>query len=70
MVVVSATPVGTVASPGHPQPPKHDPGDGFFMRHQFSRFAKTAFGKFPASSTPSRRDTSTAGPAALFGADT
>ena len=45
IVVVSAAPVGTVASAGHPQPPKHDPGDGFFMRHLFSRFAKTAFGK-------------------------
>src|SRR5438552_4094293 len=31
IVVVSAAPVGTVASPGRPKPPKHDPGDGFFM---------------------------------------
>jgi putative NADH-flavin reductase len=33
IVAVSAGPVGTVASPGRPRPPKHDPGDGFFMRH-------------------------------------
>jgi putative NADH-flavin reductase len=32
LVVVSAAPVGTVPSPGRPQPPRHDPGDGFFMR--------------------------------------
>ncbi|OLE27854.1 MAG: hypothetical protein AUG44_09070 [Actinobacteria bacterium 13_1_20CM_3_71_11] len=36
IVVVSAAPVGTVASPGRPNPPRHDPGDGFFMRHLFS----------------------------------
>jgi putative NADH-flavin reductase len=40
IVAVSAAPVGTVASPGRPHPPKHDPGDGFFMRHLFSRIAK------------------------------
>jgi uncharacterized protein YbjT (DUF2867 family) len=45
IVAVSAAPVGTVASPGNPHPPKHDPGDGFFMRHLFSRLAKTVFGK-------------------------
>jgi putative NADH-flavin reductase len=33
IVVVSAAPIGTVPSPGNPRPPKHDPGDGFFMRH-------------------------------------
>jgi putative NADH-flavin reductase len=45
IVVVSAAPVGTVASPGNPNPPKHDPGDGFFMRHLFSRIAAAMFGK-------------------------
>src|SRR5689334_18774714 len=30
IVVVSAAPVGTVPSPGRPNPPQHDPGDGFF----------------------------------------
>lgn len=33
LVVVSAAPIGTVASPGRPRPARHDPGDGFFMRH-------------------------------------
>ncbi len=45
LVVVSAAPISTVPSPGRPNPPKHDPGDGFFMRHLFSPFAKTAFRK-------------------------
>jgi putative NADH-flavin reductase len=43
LVVVSAAPIGTVPSPGHPNPPKHDPGDGFFMRHLGSRFAGAMF---------------------------
>jgi len=43
VVVVSAAPVGTVPSPGRPKPPRHDPGDGFFMRHLFSRVARAAF---------------------------
>src|SRR5215467_11307535 len=30
VVVVSAAPVSTLPSPGRPNPPKHDPGDGFF----------------------------------------
>jgi uncharacterized protein YbjT (DUF2867 family) len=33
LVVVTAAPIGTVASPGQPRPARHDPGDGFFMRH-------------------------------------
>lgn len=36
LVVVSAAPVGTVASPRRPRPPKHDPGDGLVMRHLLS----------------------------------
>jgi len=40
IVVVSAAPIGTVPSPGHPKPPKHDPGDGFFMRKLFSPLIK------------------------------
>src|SRR5262245_15039087 len=35
IIVVSAAPIGTVPSPAHPNPPKHDPGDGFFMRNVF-----------------------------------
>jgi putative NADH-flavin reductase len=34
-----------VASPGRPNPPKHDPGDGFFMRYLFSKIASARFGK-------------------------
>jgi putative NADH-flavin reductase len=33
LVVVSAAPVGLVATPHRPRPPRHDPGDGFVMRH-------------------------------------
>jgi hypothetical protein len=33
VVVVSAAPVGTVASPGRPHPPRHDPGDGPVTRY-------------------------------------
>ncbi|MFB9234768.1 NAD(P)-dependent oxidoreductase [Plantactinospora siamensis] len=33
IIVVSAAPVGTVPSPGRPNPPRHDPGEGFVMRH-------------------------------------
>jgi putative NADH-flavin reductase len=43
VVVVSAAPVGTVPSPGRPKPPRHDPGDGFFMRNLFSRVVRAAF---------------------------
>jgi putative NADH-flavin reductase len=45
IVAVSAAPVGTVATPGHPDPPKHDPGDGFFMRHLLSHVASVTLGK-------------------------
>jgi putative NADH-flavin reductase len=40
IVVVSAAPIGTVPSPGQPNPPKHDAGDGFFMRTLFSPLIK------------------------------
>jgi putative NADH-flavin reductase len=36
IVVVSAAPTGTVAVPGRPNPPRHDPGDGLVMRHVLS----------------------------------
>jgi putative NADH-flavin reductase len=42
LVVVSAAPIGTVASASHPHPPRHDPGDGFFMRHLFAPLTKLA----------------------------
>ncbi|MGW1506378.1 NAD(P)-dependent oxidoreductase [Streptomyces mirabilis] len=43
IVVVSAASVGTVPSPGRPNPPRHNPGDGFFMRHLAAPLAKAAF---------------------------
>jgi putative NADH-flavin reductase len=45
IVVVSAASVGTVPSPRRPRPPKHNPGDGFLMRHLAAPLAKAAFGK-------------------------
>ena len=42
IVVVSAAPIGTVPSPSRPHPPKHDPGDGFFMRHLADPIVKAA----------------------------
>jgi putative NADH-flavin reductase len=43
IVVVSAAPIGTVPSPGRPNPPKHDPGDGFFMRYLGAPLARAMF---------------------------
>src|SRR6476620_3430617 len=45
IIVVSAAPIGTVPSPGRPHPPKHDPGDGFFMRNLFGPLVKAALRK-------------------------
>jgi putative NADH-flavin reductase len=45
IVVVSASPIGTVPSPGRPKPPRHDPGDRFFMRNLFSPLTKAALRK-------------------------
>jgi len=45
IVAISASPVATTPSPGRPVPPRHDPGDGFVMRHIGERIAKTLFGK-------------------------
>jgi putative NADH-flavin reductase len=40
IIVVSAAPIGTVPSPRRPNPPKYDPGDGFFMRHLLAPVTK------------------------------
>jgi uncharacterized protein YbjT (DUF2867 family) len=40
VVVVSAAPIGTVPSPDRPHPPRHDPGDGFFMRNLLTPMVK------------------------------
>jgi putative NADH-flavin reductase len=43
IIVVSAASVGTVPSPGRPNPPRHNPGDGLFMRYLAAPLAKAAF---------------------------
>jgi uncharacterized protein YbjT (DUF2867 family) len=45
IIAISASPVATTPSPGRPDPPKHDPGDGFIMRQVGVRVAKALFGK-------------------------
>ena len=40
ILVVSAAPIATVPSPGRPNPPRYDSGDGFFMRYLFSPLIK------------------------------
>jgi len=45
IVVVSAAPISTVPSAGRPNPPKHDPGEGFFMRHLLSPMIKAILRK-------------------------
>ncbi len=45
IVVVSAAPVGSIPTPGRPAPPRHDPGDGFLMRHALSPMARIALRK-------------------------
>ena len=42
IVVVSAAPVSTVPSPGRPDPPRHDPGDGLVMRYLLAPLIKAA----------------------------
>jgi putative NADH-flavin reductase len=48
IVVVSAASIGTVPSPRRPNPPRHNPGDGFFMRHLAAPLAKAAFREYYA----------------------
>jgi putative NADH-flavin reductase len=43
IVAVSAAPVGTVASPARPEPPRNDPGDGFVMRNLAYPALRAAF---------------------------
>jgi len=45
IVAVSAAPVSTVPTPSRPSPPKHDPGDGFFMRYLLSHIANARLGR-------------------------
>lgn len=45
IVVVSAAPVSTTASPGRPHPPRHDPGEGAVMRYVGGPLSKLFLGK-------------------------
>ncbi|ASW55552.1 NAD(P)-dependent oxidoreductase [Plantactinospora sp. KBS50] len=45
IIIVSAAPVGTVPVPGQPRPPRHDPGDGFFMRYLGTPLTHALFGR-------------------------
>ncbi|ADP80606.1 NAD(P)-dependent oxidoreductase [Pseudofrankia inefficax] len=44
IVVVSAAPIGTVASPARPHPPRRDPGDGPLMRYVLGPAVRAALG--------------------------
>jgi putative NADH-flavin reductase len=43
ILVVSAAPIGTVASPARPHPPRHDPGDGLLMRNLAAPIVRAVF---------------------------
>ncbi|WP_328471140.1 NAD(P)-dependent oxidoreductase [Streptomyces sp. NBC_00448] len=45
IVAVSAAPVSTTPSPGRPHPPRHDPGDGTFMRYVAAPLGQFFLGK-------------------------
>lgn len=45
IIIVSAAPVGPVPVPGQPAPPRHDPGDSFFMRHLGNPLTHVMFGR-------------------------
>lgn len=42
LILVSAAPVGTTPSPGRPNPPRHDPGDGPLLRYLVYPIVKAA----------------------------
>ena len=42
VIVVSASPIGTVPSPDRPHPPRHDPGDGIIIRYLADPIVKRA----------------------------
>lgn len=45
IIAVSASPIGTIATPHRPHPPKYDPGDGFLMRHVAAPLTKAVLRK-------------------------
>ena len=40
LVVISSESMTTIPSPGRPNPPKHDPGEGFVLRYVIGPFAR------------------------------
>ncbi|WP_062436564.1 NAD(P)-dependent oxidoreductase [Herbidospora daliensis] len=42
ILIVSAAPVSTIPTPGNPDAPRHDPGEGFFARHVLTPIVKRA----------------------------
>jgi len=45
VVVISASPISSVRSPGRPNPPSHDPGEDFLMRNLVGPFFKAVLRK-------------------------
>lgn len=45
IVVVSAAPVSVTPSPGRPNPPRHDPGEGPLMRYVATPIVRRVFGR-------------------------
>lgn len=43
LIVISAVPVGTTASPARPNPPASDPGDGWMVTNVMTPIVKTVF---------------------------
>jgi nucleoside-diphosphate-sugar epimerase len=43
LVVISASPVAPVPTPHRPDPPQHDPGDDFLMRHLLAPLIRRIF---------------------------
>jgi putative NADH-flavin reductase len=45
IVVVSVAGILTIPTPGRPNPPKHDPGAGFFLRYVINPLSNLVYGK-------------------------
>jgi hypothetical protein len=43
IVTVNAAPAATIASPGRPDPPRHDPGEGPLVRYLLGPVVKAVF---------------------------
>ncbi|WP_163509547.1 NAD(P)-dependent oxidoreductase [Fodinicola acaciae] len=45
LIAISASPISTMPSPNRPHPPRHDPGDGLFVRYFGAPLVKAMFRK-------------------------